>query len=451
MAEKRRTLVLINPANTLYKGYLLRRQSKQVPLALGIIAALTPPDWRIKVLDENFRTFKFYDADLVGITAFTSNVNRAYQIAEEYRQKNIPVVMGGIHVSCMPDEALQYADSVVIGEAEGSWEKVIKDFENNSLQRVYQSQPGELYNLPAPRHDLFHPGYLFASIQTSRGCPMNCDFCSVPRFNGNKYRLRPVNEILDELQAIPHKLIYFVDDNIIGYNKESEEHALALFRGMIERKLNKEWFAQASMNISQNPEVLQLASESGCKMLLLGIESEKPAQLTETNKKLNLKLGVNNYWKVFRAIHRHGISILGAFIFGLDNDTPANISQRVHYTMHSGIDVIQPSVLTPLPGTRLYEKMEAENRILRNQAPEDWKYYHFTDVVFQPKQMSPTELETLMDAAYHKMYSKKAVLMRFICTLWNTRNLHTAVWAYNSNMNFYAMAKEKFTKKEQVK
>lgn len=198
-------LILINPANTYRKGYLLRRESKQVPLGLGIIAALTPADWKVKILDENFREFQFREADLVGITAVTASVNRAYEIAAVYREKGIPVVIGGIHASALPDEALQYADAVVIGEAEGSWNNLIRDFESGNLQKIYRSDLTDLKNLPPARHDLFHPAYLFASIQTSRGCPMNCDFCSVPSFNGHKYRLRDVNAVLDEIGSVSRR------------------------------------------------------------------------------------------------------------------------------------------------------------------------------------------------------------------------------------------------------
>ncbi len=438
-------LLLINPANSYRKGYLLRRESKQVPLGLGIIASLTPADWSIKILDENFRPFKFREADLVGITAVTASVNRAYEIAAEYRKQGIPVVIGGIHASSLPEEALQYANAVVIGEAEGSWPRLLRDFEEGNLKKIYRSELTDLHDTPPARHDLFHPGYLFASIQTSRGCPMNCSFCSVPSFNGHQYRLRDPERVVDEIASVPHPMIYFVDDNIIGYNKTAEDHAIAIFEGMIRRNLKKEWFAQASFNIAEKPEILKLAARSGCRMLLIGIEAENEEALKDSNKKVNLKLGTDNYRKAFRSIHRYGINVLGAFIYGMDSDTVGSLERRTQYIISSSVDVAQASVLTPLPGTGLYDRMKAEGRIICKNFPEDWQHFHFSDVVFQPKLMSPEELAIATNIAYHRLESMKTLRSKFIRTLWNTRSLRSAVWAWNSNINYRNVGLEKPT------
>jgi radical SAM superfamily enzyme YgiQ (UPF0313 family) len=443
MVTGQRRLVLINPANTYRKGYLLRRQSKQVPLGLGIVAALTPPGWSIKILDENFREFRFRDADLVGITAMTATANRAYAIAAEYRAKGIPVVIGGIHASNLPEEALSHCDAIVSGEAEGSWERVISDFEQGTLQKVYSSDLPDMKTSPPARHDLFHPGYLFASIQTSRGCPMDCDFCSVPAFNGHKYRLRDTEAVLDEIASVPNKLLYFVDDNIIGYNQAAEEHAVRLFEGMIRRNLRKEWFAQASFNIAEKPEILKLAARSGCRMLLIGIESENEDALRDTNKKINLKLGTSNYRKAFREIHRNGINVLGAFIYGMDSDTPGSLRARTRYILSSSVDVTQASVMTPLPGTRLFTRMKEEGRILCDKFPAQWQHFHFSDVVFRPALMTPEELANGTDEAYRQITSMWTLRKKFIRTLFNTRNLRSAVWAWNSNLNYRSVGLEK--------
>ncbi len=440
---ERKTLILINPANQYRRGFLLRKESRQVPLGLGVVAALTPPGWKIILIDENFRDFKYRKADLVGITAFTSTVNRAYEIAQEYRKNGVPVVLGGIHASSMPDEALQFVDAVVIGEAESAWPKLISDFESGSLQKIYNGGIPDISASPVPRHDLFHPGYYFASVQTSRGCPMDCDFCSVPGFNGHKYRLRNVETILDELEALPQKLIYFVDDNLIGYNKTAEDHAVALFEGMIRRGLKKEWFAQTSLNIAEKPEILKLAAKSGCRLLLIGIEAEKAEQLKDTNKKLNLKLGTDSYAGAFKTIHKYGIGVLGAFIFGMESDTPQSLTERTDYIINSSVDVIQASVMTPLPGTRLFNKMASENRLLCSNFPEHWQHFHFSDVVFKPALMQPGELATGIHQTYKRMCSMKNIRIKFLRTLWNTKSLRTAVWAYNSNLNYRNVAFEK--------
>jgi radical SAM superfamily enzyme YgiQ (UPF0313 family) len=451
MRNEAKRLVLINPANTYRKGYLLRRQSKQVPLALGILAALTPSDWTIKILDENFREFRFREADLVGITAVTANVNRAYEIAAIYREKGIPVILGGIHASSLPDEAQQYVDSVVIGEAEGVWAKVLADFENGQLQKRYKSGLADMKMIPPARHDLFHPAYLFASIQTSRGCPMVCEFCSVPQFNGHQYRLRDPKAVLDEIASVPNRMIYFVDDNIIGYNKQAEAHATAIFEGMIKRNLKKEWFAQTSLNIAEKPELLKLAAKSGCRMLLIGIEAENAEALKDANKKLNLKIGIDNYRQAFRVIHQHGIVVLGAFIFGMDSDTVTSLENRTRYILSSSVDVTQASVMTPLPGTRLFDKIKSEGRLLGKVFPRDWQHFHFSDVVFNPSLMTPKELAESTNAAYSKICSMPVIRKKFIRTLFNTRSLRSAIWAWNSNLNYRSVGLERESEYEYKK
>lgn len=408
-----------------------------------MVAALTPDTWKVYLMDENIRPFRYRPADLVAITAFTSTVARAYEIAEIYRHEGTPVVIGGIHASMMPEEALEYADAVVVGEAESVWPQILQDFENGRLQRLYKAPPADLERIPAPRHDIFHPSYLFASIQTSRGCPMDCDFCSVPAFNGHRYRLRPVEAILEEMRAVRNRLIYFVDDNIVGYNEKAREHAALLFEGMIRKGLRKEWFAQASLNIAQDPELLKLAARSGCKMLLIGIEAESVDALHDTNKRLNLKLGVDKYARSFRTIHKAGIAVLGAFIYGMDSDTLESLQKRTRFILRSSVDVVQASVMTPLPGTRLFERMKTENRMLSRRSPQHWQHFHFTDVVFKPKQMEPEVLATEMNRVYRSICSMATIRMKFLRTLWNTRSLRTAIWAWNSNLNYRQVAFEK--------
>ncbi|PKP27928.1 MAG: B12-binding domain-containing radical SAM protein [Bacteroidetes bacterium HGW-Bacteroidetes-22] len=440
---KTHRLLLVNPANTWRRGFLLRNESRQAPLGLGIVAALTPSEWKIKIIDENFRKFRFQEADFVGITSFTSTIARAYEIADIYRSKGIPVVIGGIHASAMPDEAALHCDAVIVGEAETTWPQVIADFRAGNLQKIYRGSYGDMKQSPRPRHDLFHPGYYFASVQTSRGCPMDCEFCSVPAFNGHKYRLRDVNEILDELESLPHKLIYFVDDNIIGYGTTAEAHARTLFEGMIARGLKKEWFAQTSLNIAEKPDLLHLAARAGCRMMLIGIEAEKPAQLKDVNKKLNLKMGIDVYAKSFRAIHKAGIAILGAFIYGLDSDTADDVRQRTTYIKRSSVDVTQASILTPLPGTRLFETMKNTDRFLVSKFPEGWQHFHFTDVIFKPALMTPAELAQVVTESYDRLFTMSYLRFSFLRTWWNTRNLRTAVWAWNSNLNYRSIAREK--------
>ena len=437
---KTRKLLLINPFNSHKKDDFFDTSTISPPLSLGIIAALTPENWDIEILDENFDNFSYRDADMVGITVLTSAANRAYELAEIYKQNNIPVVLGGIHVSMMTDEALNYCDSVVVGEAESIWNILINDFEQSSLKKKYIGELGTLENAVAPRRDLFHKNYSYANIQTSRGCPMNCEFCSVHTFNGNRYRERPVNDVLDELGTIPDEHLFFVDDNIIGYTKKSEERALALFKGMIERGIKKDWYCQASLNIADKEEVLKYASLSGCRMILIGIESEKVSQLEEVNKKMNLKIGIDHYEEAFQRIHKHGISVLGALVYGLDSDSAEDLRNRTQYAISSGIDAMQATILTPLPGTRLFKRLEKENRLLYTNYPKDWERYHFHEVSHIPLKMTPEELNATVEECWRIMWDKKTIYKKMLHTLKETKNSKAAAWAFTSNTERHNIA-----------
>jgi radical SAM superfamily enzyme YgiQ (UPF0313 family) len=433
---KKRKLVLINPVNPVNTGLTINKSSRFPPIGLGIVAALTPDTWDVILLDENWESFTYQEADLVGITAFTASAPRAYEIAALYRKQGIPIVMGGIHASMCTEEALQFVNTVVSGEAEAVWPQVIRDFDLGQMQQVYQSEHIDIKNALCPRRDLFHPDYMFASVQTSRGCPMDCEFCSVTAFNGRRYRRRPPSQVLAELESIPQKLLFIVDDNIIGYGKESQDQALEIFKAMAERKLNKWWFCQASINFADNEDVLYWAAKAGCKMVFLGLEAEKLDTLTEVNKQLNIKRGVDSYDAIIRRIQKAGIAVLGAFIFGMDSDTPEKLCQRAEYMIHSGIDVMQTTVLTPLPGTRLFEKYQQEKRLLYADFPKDWSRYDMTKVVHRPGSIDAETLEQEIDKLNTKMYSWPVIIRKAIRTFWRTRDITATMFAWNSNMNY---------------
>jgi len=436
MAKK---LVLVNPVNPSRVGLTVNPSSRFQPLGLGIVAALTPRDWKVEIVDENFAPFEFREADLVGLTAFTANATRAYEISSLYRKRGVPVVLGGIHASMLPEEALQYADAVVIGEAESVWAEVVSDFETGKLQELYKGHWLDLQEMPQPRRDLFHPNYMFGSVQTSRGCPMNCEFCSATVFNGHRYRKRPVEKVLDELETISQKMVFFVDDNIIGFGKQDEERAIALFKGMIERGIKKDWFCQASMNFASNEDVLKYAAESGCRMVFLGVEAEDTGVLEEVNKRLNLKIGVDAYEEAFRRINRHGIAVLGAFMYGMDGDTLEKVRHRINYIHSSGIDVMQTTYLTPLPGTRLFNKLKDEGR-LYTDFPSDWVHYDMTEVTYKPLLMNQEELTKVMHESSRRLYNRWTIWRKFVKTWCDTRSFTTAMWAYSSNMNYRNVA-----------
>lgn len=432
-------LLLINPVSEFRRGFLRSESAKFPPLVYGILAALTPDNWEIEILDENFDEFVFQKADLVGLTAYTSSVYRAYEIASVYRKKNIPVVIGGIHVSMVPDEAAQYADSVVVGEAESVWKTVLEDFEKDRLKNIYHGSRLSLDKIPQARHELFHKDYFIGSIMTTRGCPFDCSFCTVTAFNGSKYRMRPVENVLNEIETISQEKFFFIDDNIIGYSKQSRDHAKAIFQGMIDRGIKKTWWSQASLNFADDPEILKLAYDSGCRMIFIGIESEKIEGLESTNKKLNLKIGVDKYEATFKKIHDAGIGILGSFIFGLDSDTAKDLENRKDYMINSSIDCYQAAILTPMPGTKTFRELEKEGRITRTNYPDDWKYYSGEDIAFTPNHMSEEVLLETMKQNRYELYGKKTMVKKFIRTLRATKNIESAVWTLSSNISYRNM------------
>jgi radical SAM superfamily enzyme YgiQ (UPF0313 family) len=424
-----RKLLLVNPVSPRPVGLASNPISQFPPLGLGIVAALTPAHWDVEIADENFERFQPRDASLVGLTAFTSSATRAYEIAGACRERGVSTVLGGIHASMLPEEALRYVDAVVIGEAEGAWPKVIADFEAGDMQRTYRVDSQNLKGLPKPRRDLFNPSYAFGTIQTSRGCPMDCDFCSVSVFNGRHYRHRPVEEVLDELETIPQKRLFIVDDNIVGYGKRALERALALFRGIVARGIKKEWICQASLNFADDEELLEQAARAGCRVVFIGVEAESADALAEVNKRTNLKLGVGAYEEAFRRIRRHGMAVLGAFIYGMDSDTPEALRRRTEYIANSAVDIIQITYLTALPGTRLFDRLQNEGRLLYTNFPADWERYHMVEATHRPLSMEPHEILDVLREGNHLLYSRRSILRRFLKTWRATGSLTTAMWA----------------------
>lgn len=342
--------------------------------------------------------------------------------------------MGGIHASLCTDEALKYVDSVVVGEAEQVWKKVIADFEKSHLQRVYKAEHLAEIHQVLPRRDLFHPAYIAASVQTSRGCPLNCSFCSVTAFNGRQYRFRPIDDVVEELCQIPQRYIFFVDDNIIGYTAESKERAARLFEAIIKSGIKKHWISQASVNFADDPDLLKLAARSGCRMVFLGLESELPEQLKQGGKWHNIKTAPLQYSPIFKKIHAVGIGVIAGYIFGWDTDTPEAMRNRLRYLLSSKADSFQISVLTPLPGTRLYDTLSKENRLIYTDYPEDWKRYDFTELVIRHPSMSPEQFQKNMKHVLSSIYSPVRIILNFFTTLLLTRKWRTAIML---GLNYY--------------
>jgi radical SAM superfamily enzyme YgiQ (UPF0313 family) len=393
-----------------------------------MVAALTPPEVEVSLTDENVTVINFQkETDLVGITAMTITAQRAYEIADTFRERGIKVILGGSHPSALPEEASQHADAVVIGEAEGIWSNVIEDFKANKLQRVYrQRERPSLVNLPIPRRDLFAKGayYVTNTISTTRGCPYACSFCTVTSFFGHTYRCRPVEEILKEIETLDHtKPIGFVDDNIVGNPKFAKE----LFRALVPYKIR--WASQASVTVAGDDELLKLAAASGCMILLIGFETLSPANLLAAGKKVNV---VDNYETVIRKVHSHDIAVHGFFILGLDEDDEDVFERTIRFAQKMRLESAQFAWPVPYPGTALCESLDKAGRIIT----KDWSQYE-SNVVFEPKLMSREILKKGYDWIWREFYSLPSIWRRIGVA---HRNL-VAFWA--TNLSFRASWRRK--------
>jgi radical SAM superfamily enzyme YgiQ (UPF0313 family) len=421
-------LELIVPATQ--ENILNRKKTPGPHLGLAMVAALTPPEVEVSITDENVTDIDFQkQIDLVGITAMTITADRAYKIADTFRERGIKVILGGSHPSALPKEASQHADAVLIGEAEGIWTNVIEDFKANKLKKIYrQRERPSLLNLPIPRRDLFIDGaYFFMnSISTTRGCPHACSFCSVTSFFGNTYRCRPIEEILREIKTMNYsrRLMWFIDDNIVG----SPRFAKELFRALIPFKLK--WAGQASVTIAKDDELLRLASESGCIILFMGFETLSQGNLVAMGKRVNI---VDKYEMVIRKIHSYGIAIHGFFILGLDEDDEDVFERTVRFAQSMQLESAQFAWPTPYPGTALYESLDKAGRLIT----KSWSQYE-SNVVFEPKLMSRDILKRGRDWVWKEFYSlpsiwrRLGITHRYLVPLWTLNLYYRSFWRRKS-------------------
>ncbi len=375
------------------------------PYSLMAVAAVTPTDVNVRIVDENIETVNFNaDVDLVGITAMTTIAPRAYEVAKKFRARKVKVILGGIHPTALPGEAIKYADSVVIGEAENCWPKLMADFKKNRLKKFYcgKGRP-DLSILPLPRRDVLNPGayILTSTVQTTRGCPFSCSFCSVSKFFGKTYRTRPVPEIIREVRDVKSKFIGFLDDNIFGH----PQYARKLFQALKNEKVI--WMGQASLNITKNIELLKLAAQSGCKGLFIGLESISSPSLNEMNKKF---LRPDDFKNQIKTLHEYGIGVLGAFIVGFDSDDESIFERTLEFAKKIDLDLAQFAILTPYPGTEVYNKLVRENRILTY----NWQKYDAGNVVFKPLQIGVEKLKEKADWMWREFYRFDQVIYRLL-------------------------------------
>jgi radical SAM superfamily enzyme YgiQ (UPF0313 family) len=382
-------------------------------LSLTTLAALTPEDVAVTIADENIETLSFGDRpDLVAISINTPLAKRGYQIADRFREGSVPVVLGGFHATWMAEEAGMHADAVVLGEAEGVWPQVIEDCRRGKLKKFYRAEAlSDLKGLPIPRRDLLKKkSYFFTNtMQTTRGCPFNCRFCSVTAFFGSTHRMRPLEEVKKEVEILLQEknFIFFVDDNIIGHPAYARE-LFSLLNGM-----KVKWVSHASIHIAENDDLLRRAAESGCYGLFIGFESLSPKTLTDHGKTSSQ---VGKYKQLIRKIHNYGIGIEGSFIFGSDEDDPSVFRRVVDFCEETKMDAAFFALLTPFPGTRLYEQCTRENRIFSR----DWDLYDLHHAVFQPRKMTARQLQEGHDWANRRFYSFSSMAKRF----WPLRRSH---------------------------
>jgi radical SAM superfamily enzyme YgiQ (UPF0313 family) len=423
-------LYLINPSNPLVsivnvKENRWNRYRVWKPLSLMVIAGLTPPEWEISIIDENLCTPDYASMsrpDLVGITAFTSQATRAYELAAHFRRLGVPVVMGGIHATMCMNEALEHVNSVVTGEAESVWAQVLKDSQDGSLKRRYEGGLAEIKHVPMARHDLLPTGYEYGAIQTTRGCPLNCSFCSVTAFNGAQYRQRPIPDVVREFQSIREKRVLVVDDNLIGTRRDHIDRAKDLFKAMAQANLHKQWIAQVTINFADDEELLTLAARAGCRSVLIGFESPMPEGLRELGKRFNLPKGRRNFRESVRRIQRHQILVVGSFIIGLDIDEPGIGRRIADAASQYGVDSFTVLFLTPLPGTRLWDQMKSHDRIALDAFPGDWKYYTLSFPVARYKHLSMDGIIEEMISCDQTFLSTSRILRRVWSSVWQRRH-----------------------------
>jgi radical SAM superfamily enzyme YgiQ (UPF0313 family) len=347
------------------------------------VAALTSPGVDVKILDETVETLHFdTPADLVGIGSNTSEIVRAYEICDEFKRRGKTVVMGGIHVSALPEEALTHADSIVIGEAEDLWEQLLHDFRRGRLKKIYQHQTlPDLKNVPIPNRQILKgKKYLTKNVcQVSRGCPYRCIFCSVTELYGNKFRVRDVNRVITEIETMKGRFLMFLDDNIFG----DPVYAAKLMQRMI--PLRKKWVSQCTLGLADNQKLLDLAVKSGCIGMLVGLESVNKESLKASGKPIKF----NQYADRIRRIIDSGIHIDGSFVLGFDNEDVSIFEKTLEFILKIKLSAATFSILTPYPGTSLLRSLEREKRII----DRNWEHYNGTHAVFQPAQMTPEQLE----------------------------------------------------------
>jgi len=397
-------------------GFVERNKTIASLPSLGLLtlAALTPKNFDISYLDiDNFEEDDKLPPlyDVVAISTFTAQIKQAYQLADKYRDMGTTVIMGGLHVTAMPDEALMHADAILLGEGELAWKDIMDDIQNNCLKSIYdvRGQNFDMKNSPMPRFDLLEiEKYNRLTVQTQRGCPLSCDFCASSIRISPKFKVKPIEKVIAEIEYIKtmwdKPFIEFADDNTFADKK----HAKKLLKAMIE--VNVKWFTETDISIAYDDELLLLLKESGCVQVLIGFESMSQMALNGLEMNSNWKAKqVDKYFEAIQKIQSHGITVNGCFILGLDGVGISSFNEVLDFVEKSALYEVQITLLTPFPGTPLYERLKEENRLIDEKA---WEKCTLFDVNFKPDSMSVDELRGNFKLLVQKLYNKESTNKR---------------------------------------
>ena len=407
MTEQKFKIALVSPKGPLYRhrGGIWKKSLRYQPLTLTTLAALVPSELPVdlRLFDEGIADVPLdLDADLVGLTVITGTAPRAYELAAHFRRRGIAVVLGGPHVTLIPEDAQPHADAIVTGYAEDSWPHLLRDFAAGAMKPRYDQAPGlDLADRPYARRELL-PGrhYLTNNVfEATRGCVHNCDFCVVPAAWGRKPFQKPVEQVVGDIRRHGARKLIFVDLNLIA----DRGYALRLFEALVPLKL--QWYGLATVLLADDAELLELAARSGCRGLLMGLESISRQNLRASHKGFN---SPEKFARVVERLHGHGVALQGCFVFGLDHDGPEVFMETAEFAVQAKIDLPRFAIVTPFPNTALYKRLLAEGRILT----KNWELYDGQHVVFQPAKLSVAELQAGIEVAWKHAYSFRSITRR---------------------------------------
>lgn len=428
-------ITLLSPKGPLYRhrGGIFRKSLRYQPLTLTTLAALVPPELNaeVRLIDEGIQSIPDnVGADLVGMTVITGTAPRAYALARRFRERNIPVVLGGPHVTLVPEEAQAEADAVCVGYAEETWPRLLRDFAAGAMRKVYTQAPDFNLRQPIfPRRDLLDKKNFLtqAVFEATRACVHDCEFCVVPTAWGRAPYQKPVDHVVEDIHRVGQKKIIFVDLNLVA----DPAYARELFTALI--PLRVQWYGLSTVLIAHDPALMELMARSGCRGLLLGLETMSGAGLSATRKGFNKTV---DYRRLVGDLHRLGIAVQGCFVFGLDDDTVDVFDETADFAIDAGIDLPRFAIVTPFPGTPLHARLEAENRILTR----NWELYDGQHVVFRPHRMSVDELRRGHERAWKKAYRWTSIARRMrIAGQWKP-----FAWLANAGYRYYAHRLHRF-------